>query len=658
MPVLCSLGSATNDSKDKSKKEKKYEIPPNLNKVLSNRDWYKTVIETMADGVIATDMHHNIAFVNPRICDLLRYKKEELLGMHSFSIVAERDRNRVIRETELRYQEKKSSQYEVILRSKFGSEIPVLISATPILGEEGQTIGTYALITDNRGRKEVEKQLLKKNTELLQLNTNLLELYEQLGAMLAATTDIQTDILLFTSKECVYCPEAEAVLQEVLASYGGKLTYRKVDKDVEPELALQYDIMGLPTIAIGEEKTTGVPEVFKLHSMLFNALVPEEKFRKTRQELDNIINYSPIAIFTINKNGILTGVNPIVEIMLGTKKNNLVGLNVIKPEKKQEIIFSNELVKLFKKGLKGENITKDRLHIKEIHDDPDLFSIVSFKGVPMRNKEGVVTEILVLIEDVTTLAIQEEELSDSYLKLEQLNQKLLQINKARSNFVEMTTTGLLNPLRGSKELLDQILSGQLGEMNDEALGTMEYIRDNLVKVSKSIIDILDYSTIESQGYTLEPAKCLITDLVTETVKTIGSVVIDKGFILSTDIPDKLSAYCDKELTIRILKNLVLNAIKFTTGDCKINISASKKKDGFVEIAVTDNGIGIKKEDLAIIFDEYVKLDTNSLGSGLGLTVVQNLVEAHSGTVIAESEGIGKGSTFKFTLPASKKIFNK
>ncbi|NHJ49721.1 MAG: PAS domain S-box protein [Asgard group archaeon] len=651
------MDSTTDDGKKPN--EKKYTIPSNLAKVLKNQDWYKVVIETMADGIIATDMNRNIAYINPKICDILRYDKEELIGKSSLAVVIEKDRTRVIRETESRYKDKRSSQYEVTLKSKFGSLIPVLISATPILGPEGQTIGTYALVTDNRGRKEVEKQLLKKNTELQQLNTNLLELYEQLGAIVAETIEIQTDILLFTSKDCVYCPAAEAVLQEVLASYGGKLTYRKVDKDVEPELAKEHEIIGLPTIAIGGENITGVPDIYKLHSLLFSVLVPEEKFRRTRQELDNLINYSPIAIFTINKDGILTGVNPIVEIMTGYKKKDIVGTNIIKQYKKDNrVIFSKDLVKLFKKGLKGENIVEDRLHIKETLQEPEPFSIISFKTVPMTNKEGDVTEILVLSEDVTTLAIQEEELAESYKKLAELNQKLVQVNKERSNFVEMTTTDLLNPLRSSKALIEQILSGQLGDLNEETFGTMEFLRGNLEKVSKSIIDILDFSNIETEGYTLQASKFNINDLISEALRTIGSVVIDKGFILTTDIPEKLSVFCDKELIIRVLKNLILNAIKFSTTDCKINIVGRKNKDGFIEIEVTDNGIGIKKKDLKRIFEQYVKINPLSPGSGLGLSVVKSCVEKHGGKVKAESEGDQKGTTFSFTLPGSKKIFEE
>ncbi|MBN1329778.1 MAG: PAS domain S-box protein [Candidatus Heimdallarchaeota archaeon] len=648
--------TTTDSMVDSSNSDSQYNPPTKLEKLLSDTYWYKQVIESMADGIIATDMYGKIAFVNPKLCDMLRYSHDELIGNESLFMVEEKDRSKVIRHTEMRYKDKKSSQYEVIMRTKYGSLIPVMISATPILSEDGQTIGTYALVTDIKDRKIVEKELRNKNTELQTLYNNLLQLYQQLGAIIAESTSIHTEILLFTSKDCVYCAPTEEVLQEVLTSYGGKITYRKVDIEKEPEVAEPYDIMSLPTIAIGEEKITGVPDMFKLHSSLFSALVPQEKFRRTRQELDNLISHSPIAIFTINNDGILTSVNPLVELMVGYKRNEIVGQNVLNGTKVKEI-FSEDLKKLFKKGLEGENVSVNRLKIKEISaNKPELFSIISFKVVPLADSKGEITEILVLSEDVTTLALQEEELSNSYQKMEELNDQLIKMNKDRSDFVEITTTRLIKPLNNSAELLNQILSGQLGEINEEVFGTLEYLRNSVDDVSKSLLDILDFSALELQEYTLKLGKHNIKEIISEALKTIGSVVIDKGFIVSLSIPDSLSAWCDFELVIRILKNLIINAIKFTENDCNIEIIAKSLDNNFVEISITDNGIGLKKEDLERIFDQYVKVDPKSSGSGLGLSVVKALVKAHFGSIVAESEGLSKGSTFRFTLPQNKKSY--
>ncbi|MHA1367843.1 MAG: ATP-binding protein [Candidatus Heimdallarchaeota archaeon] len=577
-----------------------------------------------------------------------------------------------MRETELRYQDKNTSQYEVTLRTKLGSKIAVLISGTPITDPKGQTLGTYALITDIRDRKVVEKELRTKNIELQSLYNNLLELYEQLAVIIAETMQIHTEILLFTSKSCVYCAPAEEVLQEVLASYGGKITYRKVDVEEEPELADQFDIMSLPTIAIGEEKLTSVPDIYKLHSALFSALVPEEKFRRTRQELDNIINYSPIAILTISVKGIVTSVNPLVEVMTGFKRKEVIGKDVFDKKVK---VFNSEMKKIFKRGLKGETISVNRLQLKKFaSESPGLFSIVSLKVVPMTTKEGDVSEILALSEDVTLIALQEQEITNSYQKLEELNDQLLQMNKDRTNFIDMTSNRLIEPLRNSKGLLDSILSGDTGELNEELFGTIEYLRNNLQNVTKSIMAILEFSSVqnvtksimailefssvEAKDFTLKTKQYQLKEIVSQAFQAVGSMGLNKGFFTTYEVPEDIKVWCDSEQVIRIIKNLLVNAIQFTPQDCQIKIMAKKSKKGIVSISITDNGIGLLKKDLKSIFDQYVKLDTYSPGSGLGLTVVKSLVEAHGGKIKAESEGKDKGTTFTFTLPTTKSIYQK
>jgi len=648
----------TPSDENKTDGDGSYKTHPALEKILGSSTWYKTLVETMEDGIVASDMNRVIIYANPAACKKLEYPLEELLGRSALDIIVEEDHPRVIRESEIRFKEKTSSQYEVRIKTKLGSKIPVLISGSPILTDRNQTLGTYALITDIRDRKVVEKELRDKNNELQTLYNNLLELYQQLGSIIAETTTVPTtEILLFTSKHCVYCAPAEEVLQEVLASYAGKITYRKVDIDKEPELAAEHDILSLPTIVIGKEQLTSVPDIYKLHSALFSALVPEEKFRRTRQELDNIIDNSPVAIFTINSDGTITKNNPLVNIMIGREDSVITGLNAIKTEKEGNL-FPDSLVKLFKKGLKGKRITEDRLHIKEYStESADPFSIISFKAVPLTDKEGKTIEVLFLCEDVTKLALQEEALGESYNKLEELNDKLLQLNKDRSNFVELTSTRLVDPLRSSGELLNNILSGALGELSEELFGTMEFLRNNLKMVTKSIQGIIEFSNVEAQDFSLKFGKHNLRELISQTNSLVGSVGIEKSFIGTIDVDNSINVWCDSEQIIRVLRNLVLNAIQYTPLNCQIEFTA-EEKNGFVAVYVKDNGYGIAKKDLKRIFEQYVKLDPHSSGSGLGLSVVKSLVEAHGGTVRAESEGKNKGSTFIFTLPKDQKSYEK
>jgi PAS domain S-box-containing protein len=637
-----------------------FEISAALKEIINSGDWYERLVETTSYGVMATDRNHQIVFVNEPLCDLLGYKEEEILENSILKIIAEDDRDKVIKQTERRYNERRSTQYEIRLKTKVGSQIPVLVSGSPIVGSQGVMLGTYAVFADIRERKIAEREVREKNAELQSLYNNLLELYEQLGNIIAETTQVYKEIYLFTSQHCVYCAPAEEVLQEVLASYGGKITYRKVDIAEEPDLAEKYDIMSLPTIVIGEEKLTSVPDAYKLHSALFSALVPEEKFRRTRQELDNIINYSPIVIMTINKEGLLTGINPKGEKMVKRPRKDVVGKRLFEGEDgKMDELFQTKIIDLMKECLSGKEMNIDRLEIKELDmDKPESFSILSIKGVPMTNKQGEVTEMLLLAEDVTEKAIKEKQLEHTLQQLEEVNDQLVRMNKERSNFVEVNTTNIVMPLRRSKELIDQILSGQLGEMNESTIGTMEFLRNNLVNVEQKVLDIIDFSSIESKGLTMEPESYALSELLSETLKRIGSIVIDKGFILKNEIEGDYCVWCDKEQILRVLKDIILNAIKFTNENCEVTVCAEESEDQLIDISIKDNGIGIKNEDLERIFEQYVKIDPQSSGSGLGLSVAKSIIEAHGGEIYAESSGLGKGSTFHVLLPNNRETFLK
>jgi len=206
-------------------------------------------------------------------------------------------------------------------------------------------------------------------------------------------------------------------------------------------------------------------------------------------------------------------------------------------------------------------------------------------------------------------------------------------------------------------LLNNILSGALGELSEELFGTMEFLRNNLKMVTKSIQGIIEFSNVEAQDFSLKFGKHNLRELISQTNSLVGSVGIEKSFIGTIDVDNSINVWCDSEQIIRVLRNLVLNAIQYTPLNCQIEFTA-EEKNGFVAVYVKDNGYGIAKKDLKRIFEQYVKLDPHSSGSGLGLSVVKSLVEAHGGTVRAESEGKNKGSTFIFTLPKDQKSYEK
>lgn len=123
--------------------------------------------------------------------------------------------------------------------------------------------------------------------------------------------------------------------------------------------------------------------------------------------------------------------------------------------------------------------------------------------------------------------------------------------------------------------------------------------------------------------------------------------------LTEEVPDKI--FADERKLKQIIYNLLSNAIKFTPDGGQVCLSA-ELTDGFVLVTVKDSGIGIRQEDLERIFNPFEQADVSLTrkfeGTGLGLSLTRNLVELHGGKIWAESDGEGKGTAFRFLLPAT------
>ena len=202
-------------------------------------------------------------------------------------------------------------------------------------------------------------------------------------------------------------------------------------------------------------------------------------------------------------------------------------------------------------------------------------------------------------------------------------------------------------------------------------GYLEAIRDRVIKPDAATIHSLSEETAllsrlvnELQELSLAEAGELklvyqaedITKLVKQAVTPWQPKVTAKEISLSLDLPDNLPLVnIDWQRVNQVLHNLLENAVAYTHKGGTINVAAITRGD-WVEVSVSDTGEGIPAEDLPHIFERFYRVDKSRAratgGSGLGLTIAKRLVEAHGGTITAQSE-LGKGSRFSFTLPIAK-----
>jgi two-component system phosphate regulon sensor histidine kinase PhoR len=230
--------------------------------------------------------------------------------------------------------------------------------------------------------------------------------------------------------------------------------------------------------------------------------------------------------------------------------------------------------------------------------------------------------------------------------------EIKRVEQVRRDFVANVSHELRTPLASIKSVIETL---QGGALDDEATA-QDFLARADAEVDRLVLmveELLELSRIESGEVPLAREPVEMAAVVSQAAERMRPQAERQGIELSLDLPPDLPRVTgDADRLERAAVNLIQNAIKFTPGGGSIRISAAAL-DGAVEVAVRDTGAGIPPEDLPRVFERFYKADRSrgGRGSGLGLAVVKHTVEAHGGRVVAESE-LGRGSTFRFTVPVS------
>jgi signal transduction histidine kinase len=261
-----------------------------------------------------------------------------------------------------------------------------------------------------------------------------------------------------------------------------------------------------------------------------------------------------------------------------------------------------------------------------------------------------VVNLLQTFASQSVLAIQNARL---FREIEDKSRQLEAVSRHKSEFLANMSHELRTPLNaviGFSEVLLQRMFGELNEKQDEYLKDIYASGQHLLSL---INDILDLSKIEAGRMELAPAPFHLPSALENAVTLVKERAARHGITLQVDVDPGLGAVEGDERKIKqVLLNLLSNAVKFTPEGGRITLKASRT-EGMIEIAVTDTGIGIAREDQAAIFEEFRQVGSDETrkqeGTGLGLTLAKKFVELHGGRIWVESEP-GCGSTFTFTLP--------
>lgn len=279
--------------------------------------------------------------------------------------------------------------------------------------------------------------------------------------------------------------------------------------------------------------------------------------------------------------------------------------------------------------------------------DVELMSI-------LMSEVGVAIENLRLYEALKRSHDElEERVALRTQELARANEELMRLNKMKSDFVSAVSHELRTPLTSIKGYAALVRGGKLGPVNKEQEERLEKVNRHTDYLSNLISDLLDIARIESGRVGMIIQKISIPRLLDSVADLLMSQLKEKNLTLKVECPKDLPTIpVDETRLQRVFINLLSNAIKFTPKDGLITVRV-KPQEQVLQCEVSDTGIGLNPEDLSKLFSEFFRADNpvnrERKGTGLGLTLVKRIVEAHGGTIGVGSE-LGKGTTFTFTIP--------
>jgi signal transduction histidine kinase len=233
-------------------------------------------------------------------------------------------------------------------------------------------------------------------------------------------------------------------------------------------------------------------------------------------------------------------------------------------------------------------------------------------------------------------------------------ESLAQTEKLRKNMVSDVAHELRTPLSNIRGYMEAMRDGVLAPNRE----TLDSVYEEAIHLTRLVDDLQELSLAEAGQLKLDRSPTDLADVVDQSVRAAIPRAATKGITLSEEIAEGLPPMeIDPGRVAQILKNLISNAMAYTPEGGRVRVGA-RKTNGMVELWVSDTGCGVPPEHLPHIFERFYRADPSRArstgGSGIGLAISRQLVEAHGGKIWADSE-LGKGSTFRFTLPLATRV---
>ena len=237
-------------------------------------------------------------------------------------------------------------------------------------------------------------------------------------------------------------------------------------------------------------------------------------------------------------------------------------------------------------------------------------------------------------------------------KLQKIDEEYKKIDKAKTEFLSITSHELRSPMTPIKARLQMLIQDYFGKLNKEQKESVEVVLRNTDKLDKIIYDLLEISRIETARLKFNFRKVNLAKFLKKSITELNNYLPEKKIKIKNSIKNLPMIETDPDRIEQVLTNLVRNSKKFSPENSKIKINAWAEKE-FIFFSVEDEGIGIAKKNQKYLFEPFYQ-EENTLyrkygGNGLGLTICKGILESQGGKIWLESDK-NKGTKFYFKIP--------
>jgi PAS domain S-box-containing protein len=368
----------------------------------------------------------------------------------------------------------------------------------------------------------------------------------------------------------------------------------------------------------------------------------EDALRESEERFRSLVNLVPIPLMFVNKNSAITYFNNRFGKLFG-----YISADIPTAGKWFHLAYPDKNYRHYVIETWNKAVAKAAREGTDI--EPVEYNVTCKDGtVRVMETSGITIGDDLL---VSSIDLTEHKRAAEEIKLK--NAELLKINAEKDKFFSIIAHDLRSPFNSFLMLTKIIAEGSSRLTMDEIREIAADMRDSAAGIFRLLENLLEWSITQQGLMPFNPGAVQLRPLVAESMAMAQEPAKSKGIEITYDVPDDMTVFAESNMLQTVIRNLVLNAVKFTSKGGKISLSAKTADDRSIEISVKDSGIGMNKA----LVDNLFRLDiqtnrkgtASEPGSGLGLLLCKEFVEKHGGRIWVESKE-GKGTVFNFTIP--------